>query len=207
MNSRMFIRRANKEDLKAISIIHKNGFPNSFMSNLGYRFLYEYYYQYLLFNEILLVLINKDNIIIGFISGTNNSKEFYKSLKSNWKNFVLPLSFALFNIKLLFKIIKKLLSIKRFNSINKNPEDYDEFTELTSICVLKKYHNKGFGKILINDFIIKVKSKYKSKGIFLSTDFLKNKNVRKFYESFNFKMDNTFYQSKDRKMCFYSLRF
>ena len=76
----MDIRTANKMDLKEITEVHEQCFPNSFSTQLGKKLLEKFYYEYLSINPDLFLVGVDENKIVGFCMGyLCESNEFVKS--------------------------------------------------------------------------------------------------------------------------------
>jgi ribosomal protein S18 acetylase RimI-like enzyme len=194
----IIIRESCKEDLDSIVQIHQLAFKDFFLTKLGYDFIYQYYQMYIDSNEALLVAVNDGNKIVGFICGLENSSDFYNKMKVKWYRF-LSLQFILNSLKLYNIVFKKITSIFVKNKIN--PIDYPEYSnELTSISVIPECSGYGIGKLLLIEYILKVRKNKQSKNIVLTTDFFDNDNVINFYKKNGFNIYTDFCQSANRKM-------
>ncbi|NVO60947.1 GNAT family N-acetyltransferase [Photobacterium damselae] len=194
----IIIRESCKEDLHSIVEIHLLAFKSFFLSKLGYEFIYQYYQMYIDNHEIILVAVNDENKVVGFICGLENSNYFYKKMKSEWYRFI-SVKFVLNSFKLFKMVFKKIKSLFFINKIN--PINYPSCSnELTSISVIPEYSGCGVGKQLLTEYIHKVRNNKKSKNIVLTTDFYHNDNVINFYKKNGFNIYTDFCQSENRKM-------
>lgn len=199
----MIIREASKIDLYRIVNIHMKAFPGFFMTKLGKKFLWEYYFTVLMYNSnIFLVAIDEnENKILGFVAGFLNPSSFYSFLKR--RSFRLGLSIFLEILKSP-KLVMPI--IQNYQRVNKNISLNEEKTvELASIAVDPEYSGKGIGKSLVKGFL-SAALKLGAKKVILSTDAENNDKVNYFYKSLGFELERTFYSSRKRLMneyCFY----
>ena len=196
--SNIIIRKSCKEDLDSIVKIHLIAFEGYFLSKLGYDFIYQYYQMYIDSDEVLLVAVNDEKKVIGFVCGLENSSDFYNEMKMRWYRF-LSVQFVFNSLKLYKLVFKKMISIFAKNKVN--PINYPEYSnELTSISIIPEYSGYGIGTKLLTEYILKVRDNKKSKSIVLTTDFFDNDNVINFYKKNGFNIYTDFCQSVNRKM-------
>lgn len=195
----MIVRHTNESDLKALVNVHNSAFKDFFMTSLGSNFLVEYYKNYLNPSHISLVLKDDNGAILGFVVGTNNSAVFYKSLKSNWRSFLIPLLSNLFNVKVIAKVSKRILSIFTSNKVNELIDAPKGFNELTSIGVFQNTTTKGIGTRLLQEYEMICRNK-DIPGIYLTTDALGNEGVLKFYQKHGYSISQEFIQDNKRSM-------
>ncbi len=202
------VRRATLEDLEQICKIHISAFPNFFLTKLGYKFIYNYYKHYFDRGELIMIILDEMNSYIGFASGISNAKAFYNSIKKKWFKFLYPITLAMVNFDLLPYLVKKIFNVLTSDKVNIEVKNNDDFLELTSIAIKKEYQKKGFGSILLTQYIEEVRNSYSLlKGILLTTDYADNKTVHKLYKKNGFKLFFNFNQNKNRKMSVYKLLF
>ena len=196
--SNVIIRESCKEDLNSIVKIHEIAFQDFFLTKLGCIFIYKYYQMYIDNDEVLLVAVNNENEVIGFICGLESSGNFYNKMKNKWYGF-LSFQFVINSLKLYKIVFKKIASIFIKNKVN--PINYPEHTnELTSISIIPEYSGYGIGTKLLTEYILKVRNNKQSKNIVLTTDFFDNDNVINFYKKNGFNIYTDFFQSANRKM-------
>lgn len=199
------IRKANKADLGAIAELHINAFPGFFLTKLGSSFLKLYYGAYEENGEPLIVAVNSNASIVGFVAGLHDSVSFYRFLKRHWYRFFFPVIGALLNPRLVSVCLTRIVSIFRFDKVNKQISIPKGFHELSSIAVSPAAQHSGVGRLLVGAFLETIKSENGDNGVFLTTDFTENDKVHRFYESMGFNSVGEFVQGKGRKMTAYSL--
>ena len=82
-------RLAIKDDLQTVSNIHISEFPEYFLTLLGEKLVYKFYESYYK-NQNILVVVEKNKKVIGFILGTNNSlarERFFKENQDKLREF------------------------------------------------------------------------------------------------------------------------
>jgi len=90
-------RKVKKEDLNQIAKIHKEAFPDYFLTAFGEELLYEFYNQYFLNNNIFVVA-EENNKIIGFILGNNSDIPRKKFFNENFYRISLKVIFELLKL-------------------------------------------------------------------------------------------------------------
>ena len=203
MQDEFVIREVNKSDLSQISKVHIESFPNFFLSKLGCDFVKQYYNLILNYDKHVFLCYAQNNEIIGFVSGFNNPKAFYKYLSEKKANFLYPLLVSVCrNPFVIVTIAKAFKRIKNEAQIDNN----NDFTnELSSLAVNPIIQNKGVGKKLVDAYITVLKDS-KIKAIQLTTDAENNDKVNSFYERLNFKKTKTIIRNDSRLMneyCYY----
>lgn len=194
----MKIRHSKEADLKAIVDVHNQAFENFFMTSLGSQFLIKYYRNYQNTNHLSLVIEDENHNVLGFVVGTNNSSDFYKSLKQDWRSFLFPLLKNVFNVRMLTKIFHRAHSLVLTNKVNTviPPQGYNE---LTSIGVIPNSNIKGLGSRLLKEYESICKASGIS-GVYLTTDAVANESVLKFYQKHGFTIAQEFTQDNLRLM-------
>lgn len=176
--------------------IHNLAFQGFFLTSLGSNFLNLYYNSLLKSNKgIIICLYNEDDNLIGFAAGTNKSKGFHKKiLLEN----IFSFTWVLLNI-----IVSRPIAILRlFKNLNKNKnikKDDGRYAELLSIAVPPEYIGKGYGKILLREFEIILKSSGIEK-IALTTDYYNNEGVLTFYNNAKYEIFYDFIAFPNRRM-------
>jgi ribosomal protein S18 acetylase RimI-like enzyme len=199
------LRDADVGDLEAIVRIHHNAFPHFFLTKMGKQFLMQYYRGYLDKKEVLLIAVDVDNKIVGFVAGLKDSEDYYRYLKKIWYRFFPPVVLALLNVELFVTAIQRIYAIFRSNKVNEKAHVPEGFHELTSIGVSPEVRQYGVGKLLMNTYLDAVKSLPGVKGVYLTTDFEDNEHVHRFYKSMGFQMTGKFMQNSKRQMSAYIL--
>ena len=151
------IRKSEISDSKVITLLHKEGIPTGFLSSLDTKYLSLMYK--IIIEEGFCFVATQDSKVIGFISGTVDSKALYKNIVS--KNFfsLIPLF-----IKKIFScsfIKRSLASFLIPFKTDKGEKKKDErLPELLSIVVSRDIQAKGIGTKLL----IELESELKQKG-------------------------------------------
>lgn len=191
----MLIRDAKIEDLNKIVKVHMRAFPGFFMTKLGKKFLWEYYFTVLSYPyHIFLVALN-DESIIGFVAGFLNPSKFYSFLKK--RKLKVGLAITLEILRNPFLIFRVIQNYKRVNS--NILENKDKVVELASIAVDPDFEGRGIGKRLVNEFL-KVSSFIGGEIVILTTDAENNDKVNHFYKSLGFELKRSYLTTSKRLM-------
>lgn len=124
----MILINLNDEDiLKQVGFLHKSYIKMGLLSQLGISFL-TYFYKIISKNEesILIVYLNNNREVIGFITGTLSPKKLKKSFRKNKGIFFLK-------PYILFRILETRNYSNNFDS-----------SEFISIVVKNDYQGKGY---------------------------------------------------------------
>ncbi|QTR51793.1 GNAT family N-acetyltransferase [Candidatus Thiothrix anitrata] len=146
--------------------------------------------------------------ILGFICGSNETKNFYSQLLKRIPTLLIPLIKSILKEeKILKKIIVKSFSILTKKQANSNVNQHD-FGEIYSLAVHEQASRKGVGSRLLNEYIKQEKYSSSKKGVFITTDNnSSNKAVIDFYKKNKFKHTSDFIQYPSRKMSIYTYHF
>jgi ribosomal protein S18 acetylase RimI-like enzyme len=145
---KIIISNANSRDIEDISLIHCMSLPEDIISLLGTSFAKRYYmYQFNYKNSILLK-VELNNEIVGFIAGAEGVFFLKRCILKNF----LFLCFALVNLIikkpkktiLVFEIILMLLLSKGYKFFKKD-------FELQYIAIKQGYQGKKLGSSLVNE--------------------------------------------------------
>ena len=191
----MEIRKVEKHEIVQVVSIHNKAFNNFFLTQLGDKFLWLYYYS---------VSKNKNGILIGYYEGENLlgfscatylSRGFYKDLIK--ENLV---KFGIIGIKLIFTKPGSLLRIlKNFSKSDKSINDNGNYAELLSIGVDPDIQGSGIGKQLLSELEKQLTEKG-IKQLSLTTDYYKNDKAIGFYKSLGYEIMYEFIAYPNRKM-------
>jgi len=186
-------------DLECVARLHQEAFRGFFLELMGKEFLKAYYRQILKFPEsIAIVSSDKKGKINGFAVGFKNPDLFYKELKKNWFNFLLPLIKGLVKKPyLILNIMFNFLRVSKYGRVSKKNS-----VELSSIAVGSS--KKGLGSILLQKFIDN-SWQMGANDIFLTTDKENNEKVIDFYEGHFFKKTGL-EKRNERTMLIYTLK-
>lgn len=180
----MIIRVINNLDyINTILNIHKEAFPDFFLTRLGDSFL-KIYYSSVIKNEksLFIGLFNK-NELVGFCCTATISKNFNKLII---RDNLLPFMFL--GLLLLVTKPRYLYGLFR-NMTKKSPSVHDrsEYAELLSIAVKNNYQGCGLGKKMVqyteNELV-----KLNQLQISLTTDLYNNEKTIIFYQKLGYKI-------------------
>lgn len=152
----MNTRLADLNDYPKIAHLHKTCLTESFLGLLGVgilRILYKALAKYP--GGILFVAMEGDEII-GFVSGVDNVKRFYRFfLKKYWLKASVPLFLKIFSLKTLKKIFETM-NYGTSEEIGGLPH-----AELLSIAVKEEFRGQGASKLLFDA----LKQEFKNRNI------------------------------------------
>jgi len=158
--------------------IHREAFEGFFLTSLGCKFLRLYYRSVLRSeNGIILCLFDKNEVLIGFAVGTKHSKGFHRSIVV--ENIISYTLILLEIITLKPKAIIRL--VKNFSKGKNTNKDNGDYAELLSIAVSSDHKGQGYGKLLLKEFELVLKS-CSIVSLTLTTDCYNNNSVISFYK-------------------------
>lgn len=183
-----------KKQINQIVRIHIASFRGFFLSFLGKKFLYKLYLYMAQDKNCLLISAHSSDQIVGFVAGTIDQKNFYKSLikKHKWK----------FALAALPACIKKPKIIPRVLRALKKPKEAEEYSSkacLMSIGVDPKYQGMGIGNMLVNEFSREL-IRRGCETFCLTTDRDNNEKANMFYQKLGFKLARIFITPEGRHM-------
>ena len=191
----MKIRFINKHEIVQVVSIHKKAFNDFFLTQLGDKFLWLYYYSVSNNKNGILIGYYEGENLLGFSGATTLSRGFYKTLVKD--NFV---KFAFIGIKLIFTKPNSLLRIlKNFSKSDISIRDDGNYAELLSIGVNPGIQGRGIGKQLLSELENQL-VKNEIKQLSLTTDYYKNDKAIGFYKSMGYEIMYEFTAYPDRKM-------
>lgn len=151
------IRKAKISDSKEIALLHKEGIPTGFLSSLDTKYL-SLMYEIIIEDGFCFVAEENSNVI-GFISGTVDSKALYKKIISKNLFKLMPLFIKnIFSLSFIRKGLNSFLIPFKTGKEEKNKEEV--IPELLSIVISKNIQSKGIGTKLL----IELESDLKQKG-------------------------------------------
>lgn len=187
--------KIKNSDLNKIVEIHIKAFPGYFMTELGPRFLLNYYNTVLNFNKRIFLAQEVDGEIIGFIAGFLMPSQFYIHLNKNKIDIakaIIPAFLRKPNL-----LLKLCANIWR---VNKNSSyETKNICELASVAVDPNYSGRGLGKKLVKAFLNEAE-KLGAEYVYLTTDARNNDYVNNFYKSLGFTLYRTFFNEYRREM-------
>lgn len=184
----MKIRNAKRDDIEKIVSIHLERFFGFFLTSLGRDFLETFYKAFIKYPGVLLV-IEDEMEVKGFVAGSRMNRGFFKKLLLN--NFA---QFFFVGIKILLTSPKALFRIA-FN-IGKSEKNEIVCSELMSIATVT--NTKGYGKALVKAFEEEVKKE--KLPISLTTDYINNEKAVQFYKDCGYEVKEIFESYQGRKM-------
>lgn len=147
----MNIRLAKKKDAVQIAVIHQQEINQGFLSQLGIKFLSKLYESMISSKNSFVVTAEKNDEVIGFISGCSNVKKFYKDFLKKYTLWTIIILLPKF---LNFTTIKKIIETLKYS--NKTEKGLPE-TELLAIAVKKDFHGQGVAIKMFEFFINELK--------------------------------------------------
>ena len=189
------IRVANINDVNSIVDIHKQAFPDFFLTTLGDGFLRLYYKCMCKSKEAVTLCAVEDDRVVGFSTTALKSAGFNTRLiKGN------IMGFAMEGLKLLFSRPKALFRlIKNFTKKSDDVVDDGEYAELFSIGVLPTCQGKGIGGMLLADTERAVRE-WGGVKLSLTTDYNNNNSAVAFYQRNGYQVLYKFVAYPDREM-------
>lgn len=191
----MEIRKANTTDVDNIVTIHKQAFPDFFLTTLGDRFLHLYYCCMCRCEGALTLCVIDNGTTVGFSSTALRSAGFNaKLIKQNIVSFALEaIKLLLFKPQALFRLMNN------FTKKNCDMEDYGEYAELFSIGVSPLCQGKGVGSLLLSENERMICGEGRVKRLSLTTDKNNNESAIAFYQRNGYKVlyEFTAYPNRD----------
>lgn len=142
----MNVHLAKKEEAWQIAKIHHQEIKDGFLSQLGEKFLFQLYKSIASSPYSFIIVAEKNNQIIGFVSGSINVNKLYKNFL---KKYFLKTFFIL--LPKIFKpsIIKKIIETLHYPYQKKTlPRP-----ELLTIAVKKQFWGQGIASLMFKTFI------------------------------------------------------
>jgi ribosomal protein S18 acetylase RimI-like enzyme len=189
------IKIASIEEIAQIVEIHKQAFPNFFLTSLGSDFLSFYYSTVLKSKDVIILCAMDSDCVLGICEATRLSHGFYKKLiMSN------IFSFFAVTVKLMFSNPSALLHlIKNLSKTDNSQKDDGSYAELHSLAISPNCQGKGIGKSLLAS----LEKQYKQEGIkklSLTTDVYNNDVSIAFYYACGYTKYYDFIAFPNRKM-------
>lgn len=139
----MIIKKAEKEDVEAISLLSFRTFKGLLISDLGIDFLKDFYNTILQSEDGIIYVLKDSDKIKGFICGIAGNKSISFSFKI--RSIYYCLRQILVSPKIVFNLITAIKKTIYFKNISSK-------AELISIVVKEDFRNQGFGKMLVEKF-------------------------------------------------------
>lgn len=185
----------NKKIVNEVVEIHLTTFPEFFLTFLGKGFLKQLYSGFIEHNNSnLIIAMNSENKVLGFLAYSNDLSGFYKYLIK--KKIIF---FAWYSMIAFFKKPKILFRLLRAFSYSKKSERNEKYVEISSIGVEPKNKNLGIGSVMIKKLIENVDFE-NFEYIKLETDAENNMIANCFYKKNGFDLFSTYETPEKRKM-------
>lgn len=185
----MKVRLANRKDCPKVAKIHFQEIKFGFLNQLGEKFLGYFYKAMVNSSNAFLVVVEDNESIIGFISGSTNLNKFYKEFVKKYalRSFFIFLK-RIFNVS----IFKKAFETMKYS----RKEEGMPQAELLSIAVSKEFHGKGVAQTLLERFISEMKTRGVDKLKVVVGESLVGAN--RFYKKSGFEFHSKNYVHKDK---------
>ena len=192
----IIIRKAIKKDIKDIVSIHRQSFPEFFLTTLGNRFLMLYYTCMCNCKDAVTLCAEEEGEVKGFATSSFYSHGFNTTLikKNLFKFGLMGVELMFTKPKAIIRLAKNLDKKGEGNAV----EDNGEYAELYSIAVMPGNQGSGIGKKLLiatEEYVAKHNSK-----ISLTTDYYNNEKTIGFYHSLGYQDYYEFVTYPDRRM-------
>lgn len=146
VNPTINIRLAREGDERIIAGIHRREINKGFLSELGERFLAEFYRAVIQSPGGFCVVAEDKDKVVGFVSGCEGIGGFYKFfLKTHTVKALRVLLPKVFNVGRIKKIFETLFYPRK--------EKGTPSAELLTIAIESAYQGKGVARPLFNEFI------------------------------------------------------
>lgn len=185
----------NSSYIRNVAYLHRQAFPDFFLTQLGISFLETLYLGYIEdLNSGIIVAEDESNNLLGFIAYSTEYSQFYKNLI---KHHIVK--FAFYSI---LAAIRHPSYIKRLVGAFKKSEEVErteKYVELASIGVNPNSEGKGIGSKLI-DYLKEIIDLKEYAYINLETDADNNEGANRFYRKNGFELARTYITSEGRRM-------
>ena len=198
-NELYITRSMDVEDISTIVRIHMASFTNFFLTFLGPAFLKQLYMGTLNDSSGIAIVVEIDNKICGFVTGTTSPSGFYSRLiKDRWWRFGLA---CLLPVMMRPTIIPRIL-----RALKKPGQTVDKkwCGTLMSLAVIPVFQDKKIGKALITSFLREAR-KHGLRKVDLTTDRTDNEIVNNFYKNLGFYCERTYTTPEGRIMNVYMI--
>lgn len=170
------VRNAIAEDLPAVVAVHLASFPNFFLSELGPRFLGQFYAGLLEHPEGILIVATSENGVIGVVGGASHQVSIYADLlrKRKWQ-------FALAAIPAVVRRPRSAMRVLRARRRAHGDDATPAAACLMTIGVDPATQGAGTGQKLVAAFEAAVRSAG-ADTYCLTTDARENVRTNRFYD-------------------------
>src|SRR5262245_33086664 len=195
LKPKTWIRKSTVHDLNRVVAVHLSSFPGFFLSSLGPKVLYIYYNAIQRDHQGILLVVEQQSIVQGFVAGFEREEGFYRRLLlvDGWRILLHLLPRCVRRPLLLLQMLRRTPWRARNRSVH-NSGAY-----LSSIAVNPRCQGTGFGKSLVEAFCNEVKARG-GDSVTLTTDTKGNDRTNLFYERVGFCAVRTFETAEGRQM-------
>lgn len=191
----VIVRPGRTNDLSPTVEVHKGAFPNSFLTTLGDRFLYELYLGFLQDESSIYLVAEEKGQQLGLVVGTTEPRGFFRRLLARrWLAF-LRAGFAGL-LRSPIRVGNRFLFALLYRG--EAPSRLDGATLLSSIGVATACGGRGLGAVLVERFCQEAADRG-SPSVYLLTDSGGNDGVNRFYVKCGFSLDSRV-ERQDRRI-------
>lgn len=190
------LRIALPGDVDSIVELHCTAFTDFFLTSLGNSFLSHLYSSFVSDEHGVCIVAEDNNEIIGFVAGTPNPDEFFRTIKRTklW-NFAFSALPGLIKNPGLF--VRRCFSALFYKG--EPIAGLSDAALLSSLAVDPIVSGSGIGKKLVEAFCLEMANEG-SFSAYLATDAAENDSVNRFYEKCGFFLESSFSRSGNRTM-------
>lgn len=170
------------ETLEGVVGVHQAAFPGFFMTQLGPRFLREYYRCVAEVPTGILLTEIHDGACIGFVAGFIDPVAFYTELRRRRVRLGLAALRGIASRPA--RIVTLLADYRRTTTAARRPPEADT-AELSSLGIMPSASARGVGSRLVRSFI-EAAAIAGANRVLLTTDAYGNVAVNRFYERLGF---------------------
>lgn len=182
--------------LDHIVAVHREAFPGFFMTQLGRRFLREYYRCVVESTRGILLTEYRGDECIGFVAGFIDPPAFYKELRR--RRAQLGLAAFVGIVTRPWRLRTLFANYDRAGQSARQPSDA-RTAELSSLAVMPAAKGQGVGSRLVNAFI-EAAGALGADRVTLTTDTRGNDAVNTFYQRLGFTHARTFEARRGREL-------
>jgi ribosomal protein S18 acetylase RimI-like enzyme len=192
----IIVRPGGLNDLSPTVDVHKVAFPNSFLTILGDRFLYELYRGFLQDESSIYLVAENKGRQLGLVAGTTEPRGFFRRLLiRRWFVFLFAGFAALMRNPV--RVGQRFLFALVYRG--DTPTGLDGAALLSSIGVLPAWSGRGLGALLVERFCQEATFRGAA-SVYLLTDSGGNDAVNRFYLKCGFSVDRRVERQKSRIM-------
>jgi ribosomal protein S18 acetylase RimI-like enzyme len=176
--------------------VHATAFPGFFLTRLGPAFLRTYYTNIVRDPEGVLLVVEKEGRVEGFVAGFANPAAFYGRMRSRRVRFgVSTLVGLVRSPALLGRVLANISSVRDRAASVRGPRS----AELSSIAVTPALQGAGMGQALCRRFCTLMFDRGVDE-VHLTTDADDNEAVNRLYRKMGFRLARTFEAPGQRRM-------